>query len=131
MTEEVLQALVSHVASEEMTVFFSTHQIADVDQIADRVTIIDRGRAVVTGALDDLRESYRRIQLVFDGDAPTVEFRAPGVERMRRRGRVLTVLSSAGAGGILDEAQALNPVSVDVIPVTLKEIFLETVVSED
>ena len=50
---------------------------------------------------------------------------------MRRKGRVLTVLSSAGAERILDEARALNPVSVDVVPVTLKEIFLETVTAED
>ena len=131
MTEEILRALVAHVASEEMTVFFSSHQIAEVDQIADRVAIIDRGRAVVTGALDDLRENFRRIQLVFDNDAPETVFRAPGVERVRRKGRVLTVLSSAGAERIVDEARALNPVSVDVVPVTLKEIFLETVVGED
>ncbi len=131
VTEEVLQALVTHVASEEMTVFFSSHQIADVDQIADHIAIIDRGRAVVTGALDDLRENFRRIQLVFDGDAPEPAFRAPGVERVQRKGRVLTVLSSAGAERILDEARALSPVSVDVVPVTLKEIFLETVVGED
>ena len=82
MTEEVLQALVAHVASEEMTVFFSSHQIAEVDQIADHVAIIDRGRAVVAGALDDLREHFRRIQLVFDGDAPDA-----GVPRARRRAR--------------------------------------------
>jgi ABC-2 type transport system ATP-binding protein len=131
MTEEVLQALVAHVASEEMTVFFSSHQIAEVDQIADRVAIIDRGRAVVTGALDDLRENFRRIQLVFDGDAPEPTFRAPGVERVWRKGRVLTVLSSTGSDRIVDEARALGPVSVDVVPVTLKEIFLETVAVED
>jgi len=130
MTEEVLQALVAHVASEEMTVFFSSHQIAEVDQIADRVGIIDHGRAVLTGALDDLRENFRRIQLVFDGDAPEPAFRAPGVERVWRKGRVLTVLSSAGAELILDEARALQPVSVDVFPVTLKEIFLDTVTAE-
>jgi ABC-2 type transport system ATP-binding protein len=131
MTEEVLQALVTHVAREEMTIFFSSHQIAEVDQIADRVAIIHRGRAVVTGALDDLRENFRRIQLVFDGDAPDAAFRARGVERVRRKGRVLTVLSSAGADPILDEARALCPVSVEVVPVTLKEIFLETVSEED
>jgi ABC-2 type transport system ATP-binding protein len=131
MTEEVLQALVAHVAREELTVFFSSHQIAEVDQIADRVAIIDRGRAIVAGALDDLRERYRRIQLVFDGDAPQAAFSSPGVERIRRKGRVLSVLSSAGAAGIVDEARALNPVSVDVVPVTLKEIFLETVTEED
>jgi ABC-2 type transport system ATP-binding protein len=131
MTEEVLQALVTHVASEEMTVFFSSHQIAEVDQIADRIAIVDRGRIVVAGALDDLRENFRRIQLVFDGDAPEPAFRAAGVERVRRKGRVLTVLSSAGAGRVIDEARALGPVSVDVVAVTLKEIFLEMVASED
>jgi ABC-2 type transport system ATP-binding protein len=131
ITEEVLQALVSHVAGEEMTVFFSSHQIAEVDQIADHVVIIDRGRAMVTGALDDLRENFRRIELVFDGDAPELTFRAPGIERVQRKGRVLTVLSSAGAERVVDEARASNPVSVDVVPVTLKEIFLETVAAED
>ena len=131
VTEEVLQALVSHVGSEEMTVFFSSHQIAQVDQIADHVAIIDRGRAVVTGALDDLRETFRRVQLVFDGDAPEPAFRVPGIERVQRRGRVLTVLSSTGVEPLLEEARALRPVSVDVSPVTLKEIFLETLSSED
>ena len=131
MTEEVLQALVAHVASEHMTVFFSSHQIAEVDQIADHVAIIDRGRRVVAGPLDELRENFRRIQLVFDGDAPNPAVRAPGIERVQRNGRVLTVLSSAGAEPVLDEALGLGPVSVDIVPVTLKEIFLETVTAED
>src|SRR6185503_19590525 len=115
VTEEVLQALVAHVANAEMTVFFSSHQIAEVEQIADRVAIIDRGRLVVTDTLDDLRDRFRRIQVVFDGDAPEPRFRAPGIVRVRREGRVLTVLSSAGTDRILDEARALGPVSVNVV----------------
>jgi ABC-2 type transport system ATP-binding protein len=130
MTEEVLQSLVAHVASEEMTVFFSSHQIGEVDQIGDHVAIIERGRIVVAGALDDLREQYRRIELVFAGDAPEATFRSPGIERVRRKGRVLTVLSSAGSDRLVAEARSLNPVSVDVATVTLKEIFLETVAGE-
>jgi ABC-2 type transport system ATP-binding protein len=130
VTEQVLQALVKHVAAQEMTVFFSSHQIGEVDQIADHIAIIDTGRTVVTGALDDIRERFRRIQLVFDDAAPDVTFRSPGAGRVRREGRVLTVLSSAGAEGIIAEARALGPVAVDVLPVTLKEIFLETVAVE-
>ena len=71
MAEDVLQALVGHVAGEEMTVFFSSHQIAEVDQIADHIAIVDRGHMVLAGALDDVRERYQRVQLVFAGDAPT------------------------------------------------------------
>jgi ABC-2 type transport system ATP-binding protein len=131
MTEEVLQALVSHVAKEEMTVFFSSHQIPEVDQIADHIAIIHRGRMAVTGALDDLRENFRRIQLVFDHQAPAPVLRSPGIQRVTSEGRVLTVLSSAGAEKVIEETRALGAVSVDVGPVTLKEIFLETVGSED
>jgi ABC-2 type transport system ATP-binding protein len=129
--EQVLQTLVSHVASQETTVFFSSHQIAEVEQIADRVVIIDRGRVSVSGALDDLRDNYRRIQLVFDGDAPQPAFRAKSVVRVRRKGRVLLLLASAGGDEILDEVRTLCPVSVNVEPVTLKEMFLETVREED
>ena len=130
VTEDVLQALVSHVAAAETTVFFSSHQIAEVEQIADHVVIIDGGRTVVAGAIDDLREGYRRVQFVFDGDAPDASgifTKAAGVQRVRRAGRVMTVLASAGADPIVEQARALHPVSVEIAPVTLKEIFLETV----
>jgi len=131
VSDEVLQALVRHVAQEEMTVFMSSHQLADIDQIADHIAVIDHGRAVVSGSLDDIRERYRRIQIVFDGDAPESAFRAPGVLRSQRAGRVLIVLASAGADAIVSEARALNPASVEVAPLTLKEIFLESVNGEN
>jgi len=131
IAEEVLQALVGHVGSEEMTVFFASNQIAEVEQIADRVTIIDRGRAVVAGSVDELRESYCRIQMIFDEAAPAATFHAPGVERVLRDGRVLTVLSSRGSAAVMEEARELRPLSTDVHPVSLKEIFLESVAVED
>jgi ABC-2 type transport system ATP-binding protein len=131
MAEQVLQALVAHVAREATTVLFSSHQIAEVEQIADRIAIIERGRAVLAGALDDLRARFRRIQLVFDRDPPDVVLRSSVVGRVRRQGRVISVVTSAGADPILDEVRALGAVSIDVSPVGLKEIFLDTVAAED
>ena len=49
MAEDVLQALVGHVAAEGATVFFSSHQLSEVEQIADHVAIVDRGQTVVVG----------------------------------------------------------------------------------
>ncbi|HEX3702057.1 MAG TPA: hypothetical protein VHU82_01925, partial [Vicinamibacterales bacterium] len=50
VTEQVRQALVAHVAAEEMMVFFSSHQIAEVEQIADRVAIGTLTRGTFRGA---------------------------------------------------------------------------------
>jgi ABC-2 type transport system ATP-binding protein len=125
--EEVLQAIVTHVSTENLTVFFSSHHLADVDQIADHIAIIDAGRTVVAGALDDLRGQYRRLQLVFNGEAPDIAFRTPGVIRVRRQGRVLTALSNNGGDALIEEAMRFGPVSAELLPVTLKEIFLESI----
>ena len=125
--EQVLKIIVQQAGREGTTVLFSSHQLADVEQIADRIAIVDHGRVVVDGALDELRAAYRRVQLVFDGAAPDAKFESSGVIRLRREGRVLSVLCRAGEAEVVAEARALNPKSVDVLPVSLKEIFLETV----
>ena len=126
-TQQVLKILVEQAGRDGKTVLFSSHQLADVEQIADHVAIVDRGRVVVDGALDEVRARYKRVQLVFDGDAPDAAFKARGVVATRKQGRVLSVLSGAGEEGIVAEARALKPKAVDVLPVTLKEVFLETV----
>ena len=131
MADDVLQALVAHVADGTATVFFSSHQIAEVDQVADRIAIVDRGRVAVSGGLDDLRAAYQRIQLVFDGAAPDPAFRTPGVLRVSKNHRVLSVIVSGRADEVIAEARALQPVSVECSPLTLKDVFLETVAGED
>ncbi|HEV2706862.1 MAG TPA: ABC transporter ATP-binding protein [Pyrinomonadaceae bacterium] len=134
MIEEVLSTLVRLAAERELTIFFSSHQIAEVEQVADRVLIVNRGRAVVEGALDDLKENYRRVNVVFGEGAPPaseLSFATPGVERMSRDGRWLSLLVSANAERIALEARTTGAVSAEVVPVTLREIFLDSVKEGD
>jgi ABC-2 type transport system ATP-binding protein len=129
MVEEILQVLVGF-AAEERTIFFSSHQLAEVEQIADYICIIERGRAVVAGALDELKQNYRRVNLVFSESVPLPLPAMAGIERVRKEGRSLSLLVSRNLEEVIDWARSLNAVSVDVVPVTLKEIFLESVKEE-
>ncbi len=131
VADEVLQLLVGHVAREEATVLMSSHQLAEVDQIADRIGIIHRGRMVLAGELDDLRGAFRRLQIVFDHEAPAVAFQSPGVVRVRRHGRVLSVVANGHVAELSAEARGFGAASVDVDVMPLKEMFLEIVAAED
>lgn len=123
--EELLQTLVA-TAADGTTVFFSSHQIAEVERIADRVCIIDRGSLAVDLSLDHMRQEYRRISLGFAADPPTT-FRVPGVEEIRTSGRQVQLFVSANANAVVEEARRAGSVSVDVSPVSLRDLFLDTV----
>jgi len=125
-TEEILQ-LLTKMAADGLTIFFSSHQIAEVEQIADRVAIINDGSLIVQESLDSLKERYRRIQLLFDREAPRNSFTIPGIETARADGRAVSLLASSNIDEIVRIAQSLDPVSLEVTGVNLKEIFLECV----
>ena len=126
MTEQMLQSLVRQ-AADGTTIFFSSHQVAEVEQIADYIIAIEKGRVILEGSLDHLRREFRRVNLVFDDPPPPEAFRRCGVERVIAQGRTISILVSRN----VDEIAALGPLlaakSVEVQSVGLKELFLEKV----
>jgi ABC-2 type transport system ATP-binding protein len=124
-TEDVLRELVSITGSSEITIFFSSHQLSEVESIADHVGIVDQGRMVVSGCLDDLKARYQRVHVVLESGAePPVRW-PEGAESIRQEGRVVSMLCSRNADAIVEQAQSIPGATVERFPVTLKEIFLE------
>src|SRR5579863_2896522 len=126
-TEDVLRELVAIAASEGTTMFFSSHQLSEVELIADHIGIIDHGKMIVAGSLDDMKVHYQRLQVVFKETVSIPARWADGVESVRQEGRVVSILASHNVDAIVEQARALPGTAVERFPVTLKEIFLEHV----
>jgi ABC-2 type transport system ATP-binding protein len=124
--EELLEILVAR-CSEGTTVFFSSHQIAEVERIADQICILHAGRLVLDSPVDDLRQSYRRIDLVFPSIPAKHDFRIEGIEDVRTRGHQMTVLASRNAEAVVARAHDFHATSIDITPVALRDVFLQKV----
>jgi ABC-2 type transport system ATP-binding protein len=124
--EELLEILVAR-CSEGTTVFFSSHQIAEVERVADHICVLHAGRLVLDSSLDDLRRSYRQIDLVFPSIPAERDFRIAGVEEVRTRGHQMRVLTSRNMEDVVARAHDFHATSIDVTPVGLREIFLDKV----
>jgi ABC-2 type transport system ATP-binding protein len=124
--EELLEILVTR-CSEGTTVFFSSHQIAEVERIADQVCILHAGRLVMDSSLDDLRQSYRRIDLIFPSIPAEHDFRMTGVEDVKTRGHQMSVLASWNVEAVVARAHDFRATSIDVTPVGLRDVFLQKV----
>lgn len=124
--ELMLESLVAQ-NSEGTTVFFSSHQIPEVERIADHVCLLHRGSLVLDASLDDMRQSYRQIDLVFPSLPDESAVRLAGVESIRASGLQMSVVVSRNAEMVIERAHDLHASSVEVTPVSLRKIFLETV----
>jgi len=62
---DILGAIIRTIASEGRTVLFSSHLLEEVEQVADHVTMIDKGRIVQSAPMDALKESYRCVTVRF------------------------------------------------------------------
>lgn len=127
--EELLEAIVT-AAADGTTVFFSSHQIAEVERVAEHVCIIDRGTRVTDFSLDDMRQEYRRITLGFSKQQPCDKFRIQGIQQIRMDGRQVVLVANQNADAIVELARSMEPVSVDVAPISLREVFLQAVKGE-
>jgi ABC-2 type transport system ATP-binding protein len=124
--EQLLESLVSQ-SSEGTSIFFSSHQIAEVERIADNVCILDKGRLVMDTSMDDVRQSYRQITLAFPEIPSEREFQLAGVERIRTSGHQMAVFASGNADAVVERARDFHATSINVMPVALRDIYLETV----
>jgi ABC-2 type transport system ATP-binding protein len=124
--EELLQALVE-AAADGTSVFFSSHQIAEVERVADQVCIIDRGKLVADTSLDRIRQEYRRIIFGFPAEPPPLDFSGESIGTVRTDGRQVTVMATCNAEAIVERVHRLGAASVETTPVSLRELFLAVV----
>jgi ABC-2 type transport system ATP-binding protein len=66
--------LIRSLRARGMTVFLNSHLLSEVEMVCDRVAIVDRGRVVRSGRLDDLLGGQPEIRITVDRiDEPLLE----------------------------------------------------------
>jgi ABC-2 type transport system ATP-binding protein len=78
-----MRLLIRRLADEGITILLSSHQLPEVQELCDRVAIVDSGRVVYEGALADLRRqggAGYRLRTTDDARALQVMGTQPGVE---------------------------------------------------
>ena len=125
LMEEVFQQWVRRAKQDGRTVLLSSHILAEVEALCDRVTIIRNGRNVETGTLTELRHLHRtaidaEISAPLDGLADL-----PGVHDLRVEGsRVRFDVDNPALDAALRRLAELGVRSLVSQPPTLEELFL-------
>jgi ABC-2 type transport system ATP-binding protein len=132
-----MRRLVRDLADQGITVLLSSHLMAEVEELCDRVAIVRRGRVVYEGSLPELLASTAgryELRTTDDERAHGVALGEPGVQDVERTARGLRLVAAEDVAARLSIALAEAGVGiVALVPQTasLEELFFRLTEGED
>ena len=123
---EFLEAVIANVQAEGGTVFFSTHLLHEMERVADEVAILHKGRLRLRSSLDDLKAGWKKLRVVYPQTIPA-GFPLPALVRAERNSHQALLTVEAFDTAMPGTLMSAGAESVEVIDLSLEEIFVETV----
>jgi ABC-2 type transport system ATP-binding protein len=130
---QMVKDLLNEQRQRGVTIMMSTHQMHQVEELCDRIVLIDHGKVMLYGGLDDIRHRFsgHAVLVRAAGSLPPL----PGVERVEAHNAAtrLTLSPSTSPQDVLRALVAQN-VTVEQFEValpTLDEIFIKVVQGEE
>ena len=126
--DELVHGLLELAGDGEWTVLLCSHDIGELETLADRVGFLDRGRLILSEPLELLQSRFRRVEVaVGPGSLTEMTGLPPTWLSPRRAGnRITFVACDHGVEGWEDEIRVNLPGArqVDVRPASLREVFV-------
>ncbi|MGH2717164.1 MAG: ABC transporter ATP-binding protein [Actinomycetota bacterium] len=126
LVQDEFDHLVREIAAEGRTVFLSSHDLDEVQRVADRVAIIRAGRLVVVDSVEALRRgapSSIQLRLARPADIGPLSS-LPGVTHVVADGAALSLQVTGELAPVLHAIADLDPMDVTARRANLEELFL-------
>ena len=131
MRRQVWSLLMGDVAQRGTTVLVSSHNLRELEDVCDHVGILSHGKVLLERSLTDLQDNIIKLQLAFSepGLPPLPE--GLNVLHTSQIGRVYTLIVRGDPAQIKERMAALNPILMEMLPLSLEEIFIYELGGED
>lgn len=107
------------------TVFLSSHNLTEVQAVCDRVGIIRGGRMIKTESVEALtHQQFKRFNLTLRDPVPPEVFDMEGVVETGREQQTIMLEVRQNLDLVMQKAAVLGVLDIEIMPVTLEEIFL-------
>jgi len=124
MRQKVKNLIIQDVAERAMTVIISSHNLRDLEDICDYIGILHQGKILIQKDLDDLKADVHKVQVAFSGDTPSTLIQDMHSLYHEKRGSVSILIVRGNYNEIIQQVQTYRPAILDILPLTLEEIFI-------
>lgn len=120
-----MQSIIEEVAERQTTVFYSTHNLNDLEQSADYIASLWQGNLLFSSSLDQLKASMHKFRVMLAEDTPEQRLtELAGIMESQQTGRVYTLTFQGEVNEIYQKLQELKPLLLEEADLSLEDIFL-------
>lgn len=123
MRRQIWSIILSDVAEHGTTVLVSSHNLRELEDVCDHVGIMNEGKILIEKSLSDLQGSVTKVQAAFEGEMPELPQELQVLHKVST-GRVHTLILKGEPERAKAAIGQMGPLLLDVLPLTLEEIFI-------
>ncbi|PJW16603.1 ABC transporter ATP-binding protein [Geobacillus sp. WSUCF-018B] len=120
----VKQLLIDEVVEREMTVVISSHNLRELEDLCGMVGLMAHGVVQLERDLDELRAGMHKLQLAFRDGFPGELAERLDIVHREERGSIVLLIVRGEKRRIEETVRAFHPLILDVLPLSLEEIFM-------
>lgn len=131
MRRKVLKLLISEVEKREVTVLVSSHNLRELEDVCDTVGFMEKGKMILEKRLDQMQADIHKVQLSLKEGTEIKVSKNIKIKAKEEVGRVIKLIIKGKKEDVINEIEKLNPLFVDLLPLTLEEIFIYELGGDD
>ncbi|WP_432407355.1 ABC transporter ATP-binding protein [Wukongibacter sp. M2B1] len=126
MRKKVWNLIIEDVAERKATVLISSHNLKELENVCDHVGILHRGKMIIEKDLDHLKSDVNKIQIAFKDSFPDEIKSKINILYEEKTGSVYNLIVRGDKNSVVNTFYKHNPkpILLDVLPLTLEEIFI-------
>jgi len=122
MRRQIWSLIMGDVAENGTTVLVSSHNLRELEDVCDRVGVMNKGKMLLERSLMELQENVVKVQAVFPEGVQMPE----GMNILHRgvNGKIQNYIIRGKSEEIEAVIASASPLFYDIVPLTLEEIFI-------
>lgn len=120
---DVLKLMIAQVENRNCSIIVSSHQLHELERIADRIIMIESGRVKAILSLEEARALSIKWQVVFNDHVPVELLERKDIEIINVTGRVVLFMAKERTDELEAFIDSYNPMLIEEIPMSLEDVF--------
>ncbi|WP_215111926.1 MULTISPECIES: ABC transporter ATP-binding protein [unclassified Exiguobacterium] len=120
---DVLKLMIAQVENRNCSIIVSSHQLHELERIADRIIMIENGRVKAILSLEEARALSIKWQVVFNDHVPVELLERKDIEIISVTGRVVLFMAKERTDELETFIDSYNPMLIEEIPMSLEDVF--------